>query len=138
MKRWLILALVAACSASAKGKHDDLDEHLRDFQEGLRWRNYDRAAAHVRQEEREKFLDAHEILDENLRIDDYEIERVTLGEDGRRATVRVRYVWHLDSEGRVHDTLVDESWEKQAKVWRIVGSSHRRGEPLPSTALPVE
>jgi hypothetical protein len=134
----LAVLLAAGCSASARSANEDLVTDVREFQEGLRWRSYDRAAGHVPAHRREQFLDAHEELDRDLRIVDYELERVTIERDGRHAVVRVRFTWHLESVGRVHETTVDERWERQGKVWRIVGAAHRRGEPLPEPALPVE
>ncbi len=133
---WLVL--LCACSASAKSAQEDLLEGVRDFQEGLRWRNYDQAAHRVPAASRERFLDAHEELDDDLRIDDYEIERVTVEKDRDRAMVRVSYTWHLDTVGTVHETTVDEAWERQGKVWRIVSATYRRGEPLPPETLAVE
>ena len=104
---------------------------VRAFQEGLRWRKYDMAADYVPARERERFLDAHDDVDTDLRIDDYEVMRVKLEDSQSKAQVRVKYTWHLDSVGSVHDTVVEESWEKQGKIWRIVGSEHRRGEEMP-------
>jgi hypothetical protein len=134
----LLATLLGACSAGARAANDDLLLDVREFQEGLRWRRYDQAAERVPAARRERFLDAHEELDGDLRIDEYEIERVTLGGAARQAVVRVRYTWHLETVGRVHESLVDETWERQGKVWRIIGATHRRGEPLPPEALPVE
>jgi hypothetical protein len=103
---------------------ESLIDDVRAFQEGLRWRKYDLAADYVPARVRERFLDAREEVDADLRIDDYEVERVKLA-DGDRAEVRVRYTWHLDSVGMVHVAVVDEDWERQGKVWRILASEQR-------------
>jgi hypothetical protein len=135
--RWMALVLLAACSGASSGKKtEDLMSDVRDFQEGLRWRRYEDAALLVPSANREKFLDAHEELDADLRIDDYEIERLSLAKDQLHATVRVRITWHLDSAGKVHDTVIDESWQRDGKTWHIVGSEHKRGEVLPAKAMP--
>jgi hypothetical protein len=134
--RWLLLAavLAAGCGGGGAAAGEDLIGHVRVFQEGLRWRRYDQAADHVPAPVRARFLDAHDELDRELRIDDYEIVRVTLA-GKTEATVRVRYTWHLESVGRVHETTVDERWRRQGKVWRIVSADHRHGEPLPPGTL---
>lgn len=137
MRAAALAVLLAACSTSSRAAQEDLMMGARELQEGLRWRNYDHAALRIPQAERMKFLDAHEALDDDLRIDEYEIERVTMAEDKDHATVRVRYKWHLEKVGLVHDTLVDQAWERQGKVWRITSSTHRRGEDLPPLALPA-
>jgi hypothetical protein len=118
---------------------ESLIDDVRHFQDGLRWRKYDLAADYVPARARERFLDAREEVDEDLRIDDYEVERIML-EDGRdRAEVRIRYTWHLESVGTVHNAVVEEEWEKQGKVWRIVAAEQRRaraGEAAMPSVLP--
>ena len=136
--RLLALLLVAACSQSGAKKTEDLVADVKDFQEGLRWRDYDQAANHLQAEQRTRFLDAHDDLDSDLRIDDYEVMRVHLTDQRTAATVRVKYTWHRDSVGTVHETIVDQRWELQGKVWRITGSEHKQGEELPPETLPVE
>jgi hypothetical protein len=132
--RALWLLVLVACAGSLK-KSEDLMTDVRTYQEGLRWRKYDMAADYVPGPERERFLEERDEVDRDLRIDDYELERVKL-EDGReRALVRVKYTWHLDSVGAVHDTVVEQSWERQGKVWRIVGSAHKRGEEMPRAVV---
>ncbi len=128
--RALALVLLVGCGGGMKSSEDLLYD-VRAFQEGIRWRKYDLAADYVPAKVREKFLDAHDDVDADLRVDDYELMRVKLADSHDRAEVRVKYTWHLDSVGAVHDTVVEQSWEKQGKVWRIVGSEHRRGEEMP-------
>jgi hypothetical protein len=133
MIRVLALGALLGCAGMAKPT-EDLMYDLRAFQDGLRWRKYEQAAQYVPPAARDRFLDAHDEVDADLRIDDYELERVKLDEGQLRALVRVKYTWHLDSVGAVHDTVVDERWEKEGKAWRIVASEHRRGEPMPEPA----
>jgi hypothetical protein len=108
---------------------------VRTFQEGLRWRKYDMAADYVPAKAREQFLDAHDDVDGDLRIDDYELMRVKVEDGKEKALVRVRYTWHLESLGAVHDTVVEQGWEKQGKVWRIVANEHKRGEEMPRAVV---
>jgi hypothetical protein len=140
LTRAMVLVLaVTGCGATTTNRVDELDADLRVFHEGLRWRRYDDAAEHVPPLVRARFLDAHEDLDGDLRIDDYEVVRVTWTGAGKdHARVRVRYTWHLDSVGRVHETTVDQSWERQVKIWRIVASAHHKGEVMPAHAVSVE
>jgi hypothetical protein len=138
VRAFTLLLLCACASSGAARKTEDLVSDIREFQEGLRWRNYDRAADHVVAAQRARFLDAHDDLDADLRIDDYEVMRVTLTAQHTEALVRVKYTWHRDSVGKVHETIVDQKWERQGKIWRIVGSEHRQGDALPPETLPVE
>lgn len=138
MRSLAALLVIASCAQSGAKKTEDLVGDVRDFQEGLRWRNYDQAADHVVAPQRARFLDAHDDIDADLRIDDYEVMRVTVTGEHTEALVRVKYTWHRDSVGTVYETIVDQKWERQGKVWRIIGAEHRQGETLPPETLPVE
>ena len=133
--RALVCLLLLGCGVGM-GKNEDLMFDVRTFQEGLRWRKYDMAANHVPAAAREQFLEAHEDVDEDLRIDDYELEQVKITDEG--ATIRVKYTWHLDSVGTVHDTVCEQRWERQGKVWRIIGNARKRGEEMPRAVVVSE
>ena len=138
MRRTLLCLLVVSggllggCGTAAQ-RNEDLMYDVRTFQEGLRWRKYEMAADYVPAAVREKFLEAHDDVDGDLRIDDYELERVKL--DNASALVRVKYTWHLDSVGTVHDTVVEQRWERQGKVWRITANAHKKGEEMPRAVV---
>ena len=105
-----LLALLVGCGGTAKDS-DDLIDEVRGYQEGLRWRRWEDAAARVPPGEREAFLDQRESLEEELSIDDYEITRVKMKSGGKSvkegAVVLVKYTWHVDSVGVVYDTVVE-------------------------------
>ena len=125
----LLLVLAASCAGSAKEGEDLLGE-VRLYSEGVRWRRYEDAAARIPPGEREQFLDQREALDEELRIDDYEIHRIKVSkQDG--AVVQVKYTWHLDSVGVVYDTVVEQVWEKRGVRWLLLAESRKRGERMP-------
>jgi hypothetical protein len=132
----LLVAGVAACGGGQKPA-DDLIFDVRGYQEGLRWRRYEDSAARLKPSVRESFLDQREELDDELRVDDYEIIRVKLaakgGKGGKRekATVLVKVTWHLDSVGIVNDTTVEQSWERHKAGWILVGEKRRRGDEMP-------
>ena len=83
MRALFLVGLVACSSGAARGA--DLLNDVRTFQEGLRWRKYEMAADYVPAAVRERFLTAHEELDEDLRIDDYELQRVKVESAGNDA-----------------------------------------------------
>lgn len=126
----LMLATMAGCASPQKKTEDFLDD-VRLYQEGLRWRRYDDAAARRLPAEREDFLDEREELDEDLRIDDYEIERVKFGQKRSMAVIQVKFVWHLDSVGSVHETVVEQAWEMRGKSWLLIAEARKRGKPMP-------
>jgi len=128
--RWLAVIGLVACGGGMN-RTEDLLTDVRTFQEGIRWRKYEMSADYVPAAARERFLDQQDVIDKDLRIDDYELERIKVENDQTKARVTVKYTWHLDSVGTVHDTVVEERWERQGKVWRVVASEHKRGEDMP-------
>lgn len=125
------LALVVSCAGPPRRGGEQLTTDLRGYNEALRWRRYDDAAARLPVVEREAFLDARQELDEDLRIDEYEVERIKLSKDEKTAVVQVRYVWHLDSIGVVHETIQEQDWEFQPPGWLLIAERRKRGHPLP-------
>lgn len=130
MKRALPLLLLCACAHSGKDGEDLLGE-IRGYSEGMRWRRYEDSAARIPPGRREAFLDQRDSLDEELRIDDYEIARIKLRNGQNGALVQVKYTWHLDSVGVVYDTVVEQVWEKRGIRWLLTHESRKRGERMP-------
>jgi hypothetical protein len=133
----MIVALVLAACGSTRKYGEDLVFHSRAYQEGLRWRRFDDAAARVPPPAREAFLDERDQLDHDLRIDDYEITRVKLGKDHYEGEVQVVYSWHLDSVGVVHETTVTQHWERHGPGWYVLSERRRSGDEMPGVAEPA-
>ncbi|MBI4510933.1 MAG: hypothetical protein HY698_14970 [Deltaproteobacteria bacterium] len=132
MSRALFFVAMAAWSCATSTRHDqDLLGEVRGYVEGIRWRRYEDSAVRIPPKEREPFLDERELVDEDLRIDDYEIARVKLGRGGRSAVVQVKYTWHLDSAGVVHESTVEQSWKREELGWFLMTEHLKRGEPMP-------
>ena len=134
MRRVVLALAVVACGAACGGNQkpqDDLLYNVRGYQEGLRWRRYEDSASRLAPSKREAFLDKRDELDDELRVDDYEIMRVKMQAQGKKATVQVKLTWHLDSVGIVKDTVVEESWERHKTGWFLVGEKLKRGPEMP-------
>jgi hypothetical protein len=132
-----VVTIVLACAGQPKRSGELLTTDLRVYNEALRWRRYDDAAARLPVAQREAFLDERQELDEDLRIDEYEVERIKLDREEKTAVVLVKYVWHLDSTGIVHETLLEQDWEFQERGWWLVAERRKRGQPLPHVAEPA-
>lgn len=92
----LLLALaVSACAHSKKSNLETLKPVVESFHKSIRWRDYRTAARFIVPERREDFERARRQLrdEEDLSVTDYELEDVTLSEDGMRATVISRVQW---------------------------------------------
>ena len=122
--------VLAGCAGTGQSAGERLLNDVRAFHEDLRWRRFDDAAELVPPASRERFMDDREALDDDLRIDDYEIERTKMVKEGV-AEVQVRYTWHLDTRGTVHETVVEQRWERIGRGWLLFAEDRKRGEPMP-------
>ncbi|MSP17083.1 MAG: hypothetical protein EXR73_10820 [Myxococcales bacterium] len=137
----LLAGLVAGGAsgcATGRGTGEELLAGARAYQDGLRWRRYDEAALRRLPGEREAFLDQRDELDADLRIDDYEIERVLLQAARSAATIQVRFTWHREPEGIVHETVVEQAWTKRDGIWMLVDEERKRGPEMPGVPEPLE
>ncbi|HET6613412.1 MAG TPA: hypothetical protein VFG83_15550 [Kofleriaceae bacterium] len=137
---WVMVAVIAAaaCGCASQQKHaDSLTRGLRSYHEGLRWRAFEKSAIFVPAAERAGFLDAHDAIREDLRIDEYSIRRVIYGPKTETADVRVEYAWHLDSRGIVEKTVVAQKWELRGESWLLIDEVRVRGEPMPTIPEPA-
>jgi hypothetical protein len=124
------LAALAACASPQKLTETLIDSSFT-YQEGLRWSRYEDSASLVPPQRRETFLDERDDIAVDLRIDDYEVIRIKLRNNKSEAHVRVKYMWHLDSEGVVHETITDQTWMRKGKLWFVMTEVRRSGEPMP-------
>jgi molecular chaperone DnaK (HSP70) len=130
--------MVTACGGSAKRSHD-LQNDVRLYNEGVRWVNLPQAAVRILPSEREDFLDEREELEEELRIDDFEIMRLkTEGESQETATVQIKWTWHMDREGIVRTTTSRQAWRRYGSRWIMMKEARLRGDEMPGITHEVE
>jgi hypothetical protein len=136
----VVLALaglaLAACGGSSS-RSADLLRDVRGYGNGLRWRDFPAAALRVAPARRDAFLEQREQLDEDLRIADWELTRLSYDDSGHRAQVHVEYTWLLDSRGVVHTTVTRQWWTRHGDRWLIDREVRVRGEPMPGLAEPA-
>ena len=111
---------------------------MRSYGNGLRWRDFAAAAQGVPAARRGDFLDQREQLDADLRIADWEMKRLSYGEDGNHADVQVEYTWLLDSRGIIHTTVAQQSWSRHGDRWLLDREVRIRGATMPGVAEPEE
>ncbi len=105
---------------------------IRAFNEGLRWDKLPQSAVRIPPAERDAFLDEREELQEELRIDDYEITRLkTEGELQERANVQIKWTWHMDRAGIVKTTTSGQRWQRKGKRWLMLEEFYLRGDEMP-------
>jgi hypothetical protein len=105
---------------------------VRAYNEGVRWVKLPQAAARIPPAEREAFLDEREQLEDDLRIDDFEITRLKMsGETNELADVQIKWTWHMDSKGIVRTTTSRQKWRRYGKRWLMLHEAHVRGDIMP-------
>ena len=125
---------IAACAGP--GKAEPLANTVRAYNDAVRWQRFQVAAAHVPASRQDHFLDQRDRIHDDLRINDYEVIRVRYDQNGSRARVHVKFVWHRDSEGIVRDTHAVQTWHRQGKHWLLMRETHLRGAPMPGVESP--
>lgn len=135
---WVLVVVVAGGCGMAGQRRTPLIDHLREFNESVRWSQFDKAALSVPPLEREDFLDERDELAEDLKIDDFLIKRMRFRHERTWARVDILYTWHLDSRGIVHKTTSRQIWEVTGKSWTITKETRVRGEPMPGLDEPED
>jgi hypothetical protein len=131
VKKILCMLVLAACGARSHGQ--SLHDAVTNYHDGIRWDRLTAAAIQVPPKEREDFMDQRDELGENLKVSDWEIEKVRL-EGADHARVQVKLTWYADDEGVVHETQAVERWERHGKVWWITDEHRSRGPAMPGLA----
>lgn len=112
---------------------------IRAYNEGLRWDKLPQSAIRIPPAERDAFLDEREQLQDELRIDDFDITRLkTEGKSKDRANVQIRWVWHMDREGIVKETTSKQSWKRRGSRWLMLHEVFVRGDEMPGLAFADE
>lgn len=136
----LLLALgsLLACRHLDPWTHErKLDDAQLAYTQSMRWGDFDKASTWIDPDDRARFFrDAEQLRD--VRISEYDIGELELGDDGKSASVRVSY--------RVYDvrTLIErelretQDWYFEDGRWRVRSklASLRDATALPRGAVP--
>ncbi|MSP59185.1 MAG: hypothetical protein EXR72_02390 [Myxococcales bacterium] len=127
----LTLCTAAAVSCfSAANERETLLGSVRLYNDAVRWNQIDAAANHVDAAGRQRFIDRRSMLDGELEVSDYEIQRIDLDGKHEHAEVQVDVAWSLARRGILQKTLVAQSWERKGGAWMVVKETRLRGAPL--------
>jgi hypothetical protein len=137
MKRVLAIMLLATACAGAAQNEDTLGESIRAYNDGLRWGRYGVSAGKVPPRERAQFVEEMDERADKVKITDYEVVDVN-ARGNREARVRIKIAWYASNEGTVHETHAVQTWERQGKLWFMVGEKRVRGKEMPGLPEPVE
>src|SRR4029078_800313 len=86
-----LLPLTACIGALGYSSLDQVATAAREYNEDVRWGRDDKAAKHVPTDIRQRFIDKHANLEEDLEIADFEMSGLELDKKKQTATTRVDY-----------------------------------------------
>lgn len=123
--------MLSNCGGGSK-RTADLLYDIRAYNEGIRWQKFPQSAVRILPAARDHFLDVREELEDELRVDDFEITRMKVtGSEKEKARVQVKWTWHMDSKGIVYTTTTSQKWKRFGKRWMLLQEFHVRGEEMP-------
>ena len=127
------LALIALGGCIGAMEYSSLDQvtiAAREYNQDVRWGRYDKAAKHVAADTRQRFIDRHTNLEEDLEIDDFEMSGIEVDKGKKTATARVEYTWSLKTRGIVEKTTTKQKWEHRDGEWIVASEERVKGAPL--------
>ena len=109
---------------------DQVTNAARQYNNDVRWGRYDQAAEHVPAAERQRFIDRHASLEDDLEIADFEMTNVQVDKKKQTGTARVEYTWSLKTRGIVEKTTTRQHWEHRDGEWVLASETRVKGAPL--------
>lgn len=124
----LVLGL-AACGGPQRDS-DTLQESILNYNEGVRWERFERAAVSLPPKLRSTFVDEMDQRAKDLNISQYDIVQVDKPTK-KTAKVHIKVAWFKDSEGTLRETHTVQTWERHGKMWWMVEETRLRGDEMP-------
>src|SRR5947209_4009822 len=118
----IVLFIASGCMlGDGYTARDRVTVAAREYNDGVRWGRYDRAAAHIAADKRAHFIERHKTLDEELEFADCEVLDLDLVDPKKkdRATAHVEYTWTLKREGLLRKTAVEQAWVERGGQWVV-------------------
>lgn len=139
----LLLLGTACASVKARDSMEQLQEAAEGYNEAYRWKNFERAAGFLPNDQRAAFVATYEDDEKSLHVEDVQILKVDMdGPDAALITVRIRYMmlpsvtvetrkllqhWH-----KVNDAWILESEENSIRALQV-GATPKNPEAFGGT-----
>jgi len=110
---------IQGCASTQKNKTlNDFDERSRLYGRLLRWREFEGAVAMIRHQD-ESSVEVNLEDYKDLRVTDYEIKRVVMGEDLKTAVVEADISYYFETINLVKQLRDTQSWwyAEEAETW---------------------
>jgi hypothetical protein len=126
----LLLGLTGCIAALGYSTMDQVTQAAREYNEDVRWGRFDKAAKHVPGDVRQRFIDKHSNLEDDLEIAEFEMTNIEVDKKKQTATARIDYTWSLKTRGIVEKTTTKQKWERRDSDWVVAGEERVKGTPL--------
>lgn len=127
----VLCLMVSGCLMSSMRK-ESLMEALQEYNRGVRWGRVDWMSEHVPKDKQEAYA-RRQLATNGLQITSCDVEAVDLQNNSKRALVTVRIEWYLINHGRLHTSLIQQTWTHDDK-WQVTGLRVTSGVPYPPLA----
>jgi hypothetical protein len=122
----LVPLLAAGCAGVTQRKMNEegLREAVVKFNDALRWRDYQHAVLWVASPQQEDFWRQTEAMQDNVRIVEYQIQRLQVDASSASGSVTLRYRFYKVQNPQLQFQNVQQRWQylDQEANWRIVQS----------------
>src|SRR4051812_5013759 len=125
-----LIPLTACLAGMGYSTLDQVSQAAREYNEDVRWGRYDKAAKHVPTDTRQRFIDKHSNLEEDLEIAEFEMTNIEVDKKKQTATARIDYTWTLKTRGIVEKTTTKQKWERRDSEWVVAEEERVKGAPL--------
>ena len=126
----VLVALTGCIGAMEYSSLDQVTIAAREYNQDVRWGRFDKAAKHVPTDVRQRFIDKHSNLEEELEIADFEMSGIEVDKTKKTATARIEYTWSLKRRGIVEKTTTKQKWERRDSEWVLASEERIKGSPL--------
>ena len=126
------LALPAGCITPAQNRRDALVRVVHEYNDGLRWKRYDRVTSHLATLQAERFLKVTNALGDDYQMADQEVVAIdSVSADGTSAAVTVNFAWYNQRRALLQKAVVVEDWRFRDGRWVCDGQRRVQGDALP-------
>lgn len=126
------LVLGAGCITPAQNRRDGLIRVVHEYNDGLRWKRYERVTSHMAEAEAVRFLKASAALGEDFEMADQEVVVIEpIGTEGLQAAVTVNFSWYNQRRALLRKAVVLEDWRFRDGRWVCDAQRRVRGDGFP-------
>lgn len=139
----LLASVVTAVAATTAGctpyqtPTEKLGQTVHRYNTAVRWRNYQAAAKHIPDADREAYLSKRRALTDDMRILEFEVGEVRQTEANKVAEVLVHFTWTHRASNVVEHTHFKQTWNYgENKSWalkeqKVVEAPDRKAREVP-------